>query len=59
MLILAGICNIFVFSYIFPNLDKIHITPKIKNYIDSLELRPDTIVATGYHEPSLIFAVGS
>ena len=58
MLILAGICNIFVFSYIFPNLDKIHITPKIKNYIDSLEFRPDTIVATGYHEPSLIFSLG-
>ena len=58
MLILAGICNIFVFSYIFPNLDKIHITPKIKNYIDSLEFRPDTIVATGYHEPSLVFSLG-
>ena len=58
MLILAGICNIFVFSYIFPNLDKIHMTPKIKNYIDSLEFRPDTIVATGYHEPSLIFSLG-
>ena len=58
MLILAGICNIVVFSYIFPNLDKIHITPKIKNYIDSLEFRPDTIVATGYHEPSLIFSLG-
>ena len=58
MLILAGICNIFVFSFIFPNLDKIHITPKIKNYIDSLEFRPDTIVATGYHEPSLVFSLG-
>ena len=58
MLILAGICNIFVFSYIFPNLDKIHITPKIKNYIDSLEFRPDTIVATGFHEPSLVFSLG-
>ena len=58
MLILAGICNIFIFSYIFPNLDKIHITPKIKNYIDSLEFRPDTIVATGYHEPSLVFSLG-
>ena len=58
MLILAGISNIFFFSYIFPNLDKIHITPKITNYINSLESKPDTIVATGYHEPSLIFSLG-
>ena len=58
MVILAGISNIIIFSAIIPNLDKIHITPKIAQYIHSLDFKPDTIVATGYHEPSLVFSLG-
>ena len=43
---------------IFPNLDKINVTSKIENFIESIETKPDTIVATGYHEPSLVFSLG-
>ena len=58
MAIFAGISNLILFSAIIPNLDKIHITPKIVKYINSLDFKPDTIVSTGYHEPSLVFSLG-
>ena len=58
MLIFAGISNAILFSIIIPNLDRIHISPKIVKYINELDKKPDTIVATGYHEPSLVFSLG-
>ena len=58
MAILAGFSNIVFFSMIFPNLDRIHITSRIKSFIESIETKPDIIVATGYHEPSLVFSLG-
>ena len=58
MAILAGLSNIVFFSMIFPNLDRIHVTSKIESFIESFDIKPDTIVATGYHEPSLVFALG-
>jgi hypothetical protein len=58
MLIFAGISNAILFAIIIPNLDRIHISPKIVKYINELDKKPDTIVATGYHEPSLVFSLG-
>ena len=58
MLIFAGISNAILFAIIIPNLDRIHISPKIVKYINELDNKPDTIVATGYHEPSLVFSLG-
>ena len=58
MAFFAGISYSLFLGLLVPNLDKIHLSSNISKYIKSLNPRPEVIVASGYHEPSLVFLLG-
>ncbi len=58
MAFFAGISYSLFLGLLVPNLDKIHLSSNISTYIKSLNPRPEVIVASGYHEPSLVFLLG-
>ena len=58
MTIFAGLFNIVLIGSVIPNLDKIHISPKIYSEMLKIEPYPEVIVSAGYSEPSLIFFLG-
>ena len=58
MALFAGISHSMTFGILIPNLDKIHISPRIQLEISNLEIYPEVIVSAGYNEPSLVFLLG-
>jgi 4-amino-4-deoxy-L-arabinose transferase-like glycosyltransferase len=50
---LASIFNIINFQFIFPSLDYLYPSKIISKKINYI--KPDAVVSSGYHEPSLVF----
>ena len=44
---------------ILPSLDSIRVAPRIKAELATITPTPEIITAAGYHEPSLVFALGT
>ena len=48
-----------VFGGVLPSLSDMHIAPRLKSAIASLEEPVDSIAVAGYHEPSMVFSLGT
>ena len=58
LLIAAGFHSI-TFGHVVPSLSDIHLGPRLKAAVENLDPKPDIIAAAGYHEPSMVFALGT
>ena len=50
--------HLMTFGIVLPSMERIQVAPRIATAIDDLSLKPSAIAAAGYHEPSLVFALG-
>ena len=58
--IMAGIfMHVTILGAILPSLDGIRLAPRIKAEIEMITPEPGIIAAAGYHEPSLVFLLGT
>lgn len=58
MLLAAGFHGV-TFGLVVPSLSDIHLGPRLKAAIQQIEPAPTIIAAAGYHEPSMVFALGT
>ena len=59
MIITAAIFHAITFGKVLPSLDDIHLAPRIKAAIEQLDNPPELIAISGYHEPSVVFMLGT
>ena len=59
MLAGAVLFHVITFGYVLPTLTAIQIAPRIKAEIQNISPQPGIIAAAGYHEPSLVFELGT
>lgn len=55
----AVIFHMILMGSILPSLDSIRLAPRIKAELATISPAPEVIAAAGYHEPSLVFALGT
>ena len=58
MLLCAIFFHLMTFGIVLPSMERIQVAPRIASAIDDLALKPSAIAAAGFHEPSLVFALG-
>ena len=54
----ALLFHFIVFSGVVPALSRIHVSTAIAREISELSIKPSSIAAAGYQEPSLVFLLG-
>ena len=58
MLISAAGFHAVTFGGVLPGMGDLHLAPSIKAELESKDLLDHQIAVAGYHEPSLVFALG-
>jgi 4-amino-4-deoxy-L-arabinose transferase-like glycosyltransferase len=58
MLLAAGF-HAVTFGLVIPSLNDIHLGPRLKAVVESIEPKPTVVATAGYHEPSIVFALGT
>lgn len=59
MVLLGALFHSTTFGQIVPSLSDIHLGPRLKGSVASLNPAPEIIAAAGYHEPSMVFSLGT
>jgi len=58
MLILGALFHAVTLGGVLPRMDGLHLAPRIKAELHRLDVLDKPIASAGYHEPSLVFALG-
>jgi hypothetical protein len=58
MLILGACFHAVTLGGVLPGMNGLHLAPRIKAELQRLDVLETPIAAAGYHEPSLVFALG-
>ncbi|MGC6485691.1 MAG: ArnT family glycosyltransferase [Candidatus Puniceispirillales bacterium] len=58
MVLAAGFHGV-TFGLVIPSLQDIHLGPRLNAAVASIDPAPTIIAAAGYHEPSMVFALGT
>ena len=59
VLLAGGMMHMTVLGAVLPSLDGIRIAPRIKAELAEISPKPALITAAGFHEPSLVFLLGT
>ena len=59
LLLLAALFHAVTLGLVLPSMKDIHLGPRLEAAIASLDQKPEIIAAAGYHEPSMVFALGT
>ena len=55
----ACLFHAVLFGGVLPSLESMHLAPRIEAAVEELDGPVDSIAAAGYHEPSMVFALGT
>jgi len=58
MLMLGACFHALTLGGVLPRMDGLHLAPRIKAELHRLDVLEKPVAAAGYHEPSLVFALG-